>query len=80
MQLDKLAHAGAGLALWSGAVSMGWGAWVGLGLAMAGGVAKEVYDTMHRERHTPDALDALATFGPPMLATIVASIANPTLL
>lgn len=33
----------------------------GLGFGLAAGVAKELYDRKHRDRHTPEALDALAT-------------------
>lgn len=34
--------------------------WAGVGAALAVGVAKEVYDYRHRDRHTPSAKDLIA--------------------
>ena len=35
--------------------------WIGLGVGISAGIAKEVYDNQHRGTHTSDVYDVLAT-------------------
>lgn len=67
--LDKQAHFFSGYAL-SLTVALIFGAQCGALVAIGAGVAKEVYDYFHKEFHTPDVYDFLAT----ALGGIVAAV------
>lgn len=57
---DKVAHFASGAVLFAVfALFTGW-EWALVGVAMTA-TAKEVYDYLHRDIHTPDVLDAVAT-------------------
>lgn len=69
-QHDKILHAIAGnlIAITTGLisyygfdVSKNQAFWIGLASGILAGILKEVYDSHHRDRHTVDAQDALAT-------------------
>lgn len=57
--LDKQIHLLAGVAI--AGLSSPFGMPVMAACVCAAAIGKEVYDSYHRDKHTPDALDALAT-------------------
>jgi hypothetical protein len=56
--MDKLLHLLVGMAI---AVNPLQKPEHALMLAIAAGIAKEVYDNKHKSKHTPDLIDAMAT-------------------
>jgi hypothetical protein len=57
---DKVAHFASGVVLY--ALTMpGLGLWYAMALVSVTAVTKELYDYMHRDIHTPDVWDAVAT-------------------
>lgn len=57
---DKVAHFASGVLLY--AMTVHWaGPRYALALVILAGVAKEIYDSFHRDTHTPDVFDAVAT-------------------
>ena len=58
---DKQLHFAVGAAVSVIAVYVSGAAWLGVGVAAVLGAGKEVYDHLHRDRHTPDIYDFLAT-------------------
>lgn len=56
---DKLGHFAAGVLIYAAMhfVSLS----VGLLAVLVAAVGKEIYDYLHRDKHTPDAWDAFAT-------------------
>ena len=60
LPLDKLLHLLAGVVI---ALALGYVApwWIGLALATTIGAAKEMYDSLHTDRHTPDVWDFVVT-------------------
>ena len=59
MQHDKALHFIAGVLIF--AVGHFASVLVGLGLVVLAAVGKEVYDWLHRDKHTPDIMDAVYT-------------------
>lgn len=57
---DKLLHILVGLAIFMAGVPFVGPAWA-FALTGAVGVLKELYDTRHRDKHTPELWDAVAT-------------------
>lgn len=68
LPLDKCYHILAGITLF--ALGNFHSATLGLTLVFVTGTAKEIYDYIHRDRHTPDPMDALATFAGGLLGFI----------
>lgn len=56
---DKALHIIAGVLIY--AVAHFVSPLVGLGAVVAAGVGKEIYDLFHRDKHTPEVMDAVAT-------------------
>ena len=54
---DKIYHCLGGVVLFAIGQLFGYG----LALAVTGAVVKEIYDYMHKDTHTPDVWDAVAT-------------------
>lgn len=54
---DKVAHCLGGVILFAIGQLFGYG----LALAVIGAIAKEIYDYIHKDKHTPDVWDAVAT-------------------
>lgn len=57
---DKLLHLVVGLAIFIVTVPFAGPVWA-FGLACVVGFVKELYDIRHRDKHTPDLWDAIAT-------------------
>jgi hypothetical protein len=57
---DKVLHFAAGVVLFAVALPF-IGATYALAFAVIAGFAKELYDALHKDKHTPDIWDALAT-------------------
>jgi MFS superfamily sulfate permease-like transporter len=70
---DKLMHMAVGAAIFLVSIVTGLGGAVGLALAIVAGVGKELYDTQHRDVHTPDLWDALATIAPAAIGLAIVS-------
>ena len=58
--MDKLLHLIVGMAIAAAPLEKPEHAFM---VAVAAAVAKEVYDSKHRSKHTPDPRDALASIG-----------------
>lgn len=58
---DKVMHFASGSVLF--ALLWHWTSWWALLIVASVAVSKEVYDHMHRDIHTPEVMDALATIG-----------------
>lgn len=56
---DKALHFIAGVLIF--AVAHFGGIWVGMAAVTVAAVGKEIYDWFHRDKHTPDVWDAVAT-------------------
>lgn len=56
---DKALHFIAGVLIF--AVAHFGGIWVGVAAVTVAAVGKEIYDWFHRDKHTPDIWDAVAT-------------------
>ena len=67
---DKMGHAIAGVLVFLLALLLGATIWIGMGVVLVVAVAKEIYDYFHRDRHTPDVWDAVATVSLAGLVTI----------
>jgi hypothetical protein len=65
---DKALHIIAGVLVYAAAHFVN--PLVGMAAVTAAAVGKEVYDYMHKDKHTPDAWDAIATIGGGLLAFI----------
>lgn len=67
MGIDKLYHLIVGAVITTAVgytgTHMGYtNAWdIGLGLGIVAGIGKEIYDYKHKDKHTPELLDAVAT-------------------
>ena len=61
LPLDKSWHVIVGFTIFAIATHI-IGPKYALGLVLAVGILKEVYDSFHRDVHTPELLDATATF------------------
>ena len=72
MQLpkDKLGHALAGLIIFNFALLF-FDVVTSLILVLVVAAGKEVYDYFHRDKHTPDFYDFLATISVPIVLTIL---------
>lgn len=70
MAIDKLLHFLVGFAI---VVLIGpvFGLKYGLFASVGAGLAKEVYDSFHKDKHTVDAWDAMATIFGGSVATII---------
>lgn len=64
---DKVAHCLGGVVLFAIGQLFGYG----LALAVIGAVVKEIYDYMHKDTHTPDVWDAIATILGGLLGYII---------
>lgn len=64
---DKVAHCLGGVILFAIGQLFGYG----LALAVIGAVVKEIYDYMHKDTHTPDVWDAIATIIGGLLGYII---------
>jgi len=67
---DKLGHSLAGLIIFNFALLF-VSVWISLILVMLVAAGKEVYDYFHRNKHTPDVYDFLATISMPLVFTIL---------
>jgi hypothetical protein len=65
--MDKLLHLIVGMAIAAAPLEKPEHALV---LALAAGVVKELYDSKHRDKHTPDPKDALATAAGAMIVFV----------
>jgi len=61
MPTDKRGHAICGSILFNILIAFGFTIIHALILVTAAGIAKEIYDALHRDTHTPEVLDAVAT-------------------
>jgi len=61
-QADKVMHALTGACIFVLVYWLTGSSPCGLGAVVVVGIAKELYDARHRDRHTPDILDAIATW------------------
>jgi len=71
--IDKQAHFFSGYAL-ATTVAIVYGGQIGALAAISAGIAKEMYDYFHKESHTPDVYDFLATALGGIIAAIVVSL------
>jgi hypothetical protein len=72
---DKQLHALAGLAIALPVSAVGHPG-LALGMAVAAGVGKEIYDYYHPLDHTADLMDALATIGGGVLGVALGLLIN----
>lgn len=68
---DKLGHAVAGTLIWAIAILLGATIWFAIGIAAVAAALKEGYDYLHRDRHTPDFWDWVATVSLPVIISLV---------
>ena len=65
---DKALHIIVGVLLY--AVFHFFNPMIGMVVVTTAAISKEIYDYMHKSKHTPDAWDAIATIGGGLLAFI----------
>ena len=64
---DKVAHCLGGVVLFAIGKLFGYG----LALAVIGAITKELYDYLHKDTHTPDLWDAVATILGGLLGLVI---------
>jgi len=67
---DKRGHMITGALIWAFAIAVGLTVWAGIVVAAVIGAAKEIYDFFHRDTHTPDIWDWVATVSLPIVMTV----------
>ena len=65
---DKTLHVIAGVVVY--AVAHFVSPVVGFGAVVSAGIGKEIYDLFHRDKHTPEVMDAVATIAGGIIAFI----------